>query len=253
MPLCFGDVRVGAGQQDRPVAVLGPRGPHLLPVHHEHVPVPDGPGGQSGQVRAGVGLGEELAPHLLAPEHGSQVAVLLLLGAVGDQGRPAHADPHREHADRHVEAGDLLVEDGLAPGRVAPSAVLDGPGDRPPATLVERVLPGAASTHVVRVLVIQRPVVESAPRLGVVRQPRPHLGAEPGVVGTVVEVHRSGSVLGRSGGRSWEARAGATDRDPRRSSCHRGSRAAASSTGDTACAVRHHPVATASDVPRSTP
>ena len=37
---------------------------------------------QAGEVGAGVGLGEELAPHLLAPEHRREVALLLLVVAV---------------------------------------------------------------------------------------------------------------------------------------------------------------------------
>ena len=39
---------------------------------------------QVGEVGAGLGLAEELAPHLLTAEHRRQVALLLLLGAVHD-------------------------------------------------------------------------------------------------------------------------------------------------------------------------
>ena len=52
----------------------------------------------------GRGLGEQLAPDLVAVEHRPEVARLLLLGAVGDDRRPEHAD-----ADR--------VEDARGPSR----------------------------------------------------------------------------------------------------------------------------------------
>jgi hypothetical protein len=44
------------------------------------------------EVRAGGGLAEELAPHLVGVEHRPEVALLLLVAAVRDERRPEHAD-----------------------------------------------------------------------------------------------------------------------------------------------------------------
>jgi len=106
----------------------------------------------------------------------------------------------REHADRDIEPGDFLVEDGLVPGRLAPPAILDRPGNRPPATLEKGVLPGAAPGHVVRVLVVVGPVAQAAPPLGVVLEPFPDLGSELGIVGAVVEVHDRTILIGSTRG-----------------------------------------------------
>ena len=58
--------RVGASEQDAPAGDVGVARPHLLPVDHVVVAVALGPRGQRGEVGAGAGLGEELAPELLA-------------------------------------------------------------------------------------------------------------------------------------------------------------------------------------------
>ena len=71
---------------------------------------------QVGEVGAGLGLGEELAPHLLAAEHRRQVALLLLLGAVHDEHRTAVADADRVHRLGHAGAAQLVVDDQLQLG-----------------------------------------------------------------------------------------------------------------------------------------
>ncbi len=80
MPRALRGRRVGAGQQQAPVGVQRPAGPHLLAVDHEAVALAAGGGLQAGQVGAGVGLGEALAPDL-AVEDGRQVPAPLLVGA----------------------------------------------------------------------------------------------------------------------------------------------------------------------------
>ena len=54
------------------------------------------------QVRPRRGLGEELAPDLVAVQHRPEVALLLLLGAVGDDRRAEHADADRVEDPRHA-------------------------------------------------------------------------------------------------------------------------------------------------------
>ena len=64
-PAMLRRVDVGAGEQDREVAEMRVRGPHLLPVHDELVPVPFGAGGEVGQIAPGNRLAEQLAPDLV--------------------------------------------------------------------------------------------------------------------------------------------------------------------------------------------
>ena len=72
IPRCLGRSWIGAGQQDPHVGVVGARAPHLLAVDHPLVAVALGPGRQAGQVGAGARLAEQLAPHLVAPQHGGR-------------------------------------------------------------------------------------------------------------------------------------------------------------------------------------
>jgi hypothetical protein len=90
--LVLGQVRVGAGDEDRPAGVVGAGRPHLLAVHDPVVAVPDRPGAQPRQVGARAGFGEQLAPDLLAGPQRPQEALLLLLGAVAQDGRGGHAE-----------------------------------------------------------------------------------------------------------------------------------------------------------------
>ena len=133
----LGHVGVGAGEEDAPLGPVGGRRPHLLAGDHPLVAVAHGAGGDGGQVGAGLGLGEQLAPHLVAPEHRREEPPLLLLGAVGEQRGPDHADGDGEHAVRHAEARLLLVEDGALDRPAAAPAELVGqvmPAQPPPAS-----------------------------------------------------------------------------------------------------------------------
>ena len=55
-------VVVGAGEEQAPLGVVGVAGPHLVAGEHVLVAVAVGPGAQRGEVGAGVGLAEALAP-----------------------------------------------------------------------------------------------------------------------------------------------------------------------------------------------
>ena len=82
-PLLLLRRRVGADQAEDPVGVLAQRGPGLLAVDDPVVAVADGGGAQRGEVGAGVGLGEALAPPDVEVRRLRQEALLLLLGAEG--------------------------------------------------------------------------------------------------------------------------------------------------------------------------
>ena len=130
MPLCFGCVGVGAGDEHPPLGEVGEGGPHLLAVDDPLVAVAHGPGGEAGDVGAGARLAEELAPDLLAGEERAEVALLLLVGAVGDDGRRAHAVADRgcrvrRRSARRRRCSVSLIE-LLQPGRQAEAAVALG-------------------------------------------------------------------------------------------------------------------------------
>ena len=84
-------IGVGAGDQHPPSGEVRQGGPHLLTVDDPLVAVEHGPGRQPGDVGARTRLGEELAPDLLAREERAEVALLLGLAAVRDDGGRTHA------------------------------------------------------------------------------------------------------------------------------------------------------------------
>ena len=84
--LVLGRTGIGPGQQNSEMRRPRPGGPDLLAVDYECVALEFGTGAQSRQVGAGVGLGEELAPDLLAGEDLLQVACFLRFAAVDDYG-----------------------------------------------------------------------------------------------------------------------------------------------------------------------
>ena len=126
------DVGVGAGQEHAEVGVLAARGPHLLAVDDPLVAVLDGPGLQAGQVRARLGLAEELAPGLLPGDDVPHVEVDLLLGAVGGDGGGGQQQAQPGGRAERAEVGDLLLhEDDVGAGHALAVGVLGQPGGGP--------------------------------------------------------------------------------------------------------------------------
>ena len=83
------------------------------------------------QVGAGGGLGEQLAPDLVAVQHRAEVARLLLVGAVGDDRRAEHADADRVEDPGHFRAA-------RSPGCRSPARSGRGPGRRTPSARSRR-------------------------------------------------------------------------------------------------------------------
>ena len=73
MPLCFGASGFGPHEELAAVGDLGVGGPDLLAGDHVVVAVAHGPGAQRGEVGPGLGLGEPLAPHVVAAQDAGQV------------------------------------------------------------------------------------------------------------------------------------------------------------------------------------
>ncbi len=145
----LGRVRVGAGQQEHVVRHVGHGGPYLLAVDHVVVAVAHRAGLQRGQIGAGLRLGEPLAPHVLPGEDLGDELLLLLLGAVVDDGGPddGHAQPAYEDVRRCPHAGSLLVVDELLHDGHAGAAVLLGPGRGHPVPLGQLGAPGEQVAH----------------------------------------------------------------------------------------------------------
>src|SRR5262249_35587092 len=108
---------IAARHQDCPVRPVRAGRPDLLPVDHPLVARALRLGAEAGEVGAGAGLGEELAPYLLAAQGLRCVPALLLLGAEGEERGHAHAEADLEVAARHEVARLLLRVDHLIDGR----------------------------------------------------------------------------------------------------------------------------------------
>ena len=124
--LMLGGVGIGPGQQISPVGVLAVGGPHLLPVDDELVAIEARAGAQAGQVAAGAGLAEQLAPDVLARADARQEEVFLRSRAALDDRRSSQLTA----ADRHrgTCTDQLFVDDGLVHRvRIGQTPVLDRP------------------------------------------------------------------------------------------------------------------------------
>ncbi len=132
----FGGIGVRAGEQDHPLRDVPAGGPDLLAVDDEVVAVTDGPGLEGRKVGAGAGLAIALAPDHVAAEYLGQVLLLLLFGAVNDEGRACEAGRDAAGAWR-ARFCELAVEDELLHHAHACAAVLLRPGGGNPAPLGE--------------------------------------------------------------------------------------------------------------------
>ena len=133
MPGVLRGVGVGAGQQEDVVGELGLGRPHLLAVDDPLVAVELGPGLEAGQVAAGVGLAEALAPGDGPVQDPRDELLLLLLGAPLQDGRADQGVAEEVGPQGRLGPGELLVQhDGLHEGE-ALAAVLGGPRRADPA------------------------------------------------------------------------------------------------------------------------
>ena len=143
---------------DAPVSAMRAQGTDLVLWRDDAVPGDDpgwrvfdaycphlgahlGVGAQAGEVGAGVGLGEQLAPQVLAAADAGQEPLALGGRAALHERRAHHQRRDLEQAGGHGEAGLLLADDAGLVRRQAPPAVLDRPGGHAPAPVGERALP----------------------------------------------------------------------------------------------------------------
>ena len=170
---------VGAHVAQAVVGVVGPRRPHLLPVHRELPVALFGRGAQRSEVAAGVGLAHAEAPRDLALERRDDEALLLVVGPVLDDGGRADGEALRVEGARgltfgdHLEVGHLLLGRGVAATQLGwPSrhevarlehVALEGAG---PVGQVRRGTAGLLCHHLGRRQVLVQPGLEFAAELG---------------------------------------------------------------------------------------
>ncbi len=107
------DVGVGARDEDAELRHLGARRPDLLAVDDELVAVTHCPGRERGEIAAGSGLAEQLAPDLLAREQREEVPILLLVAARVQDRRAGPSDPDLVLRPRHLRSAHLVVDHEL--------------------------------------------------------------------------------------------------------------------------------------------
>jgi len=109
-----------------------------VPVDDVLVAVAPRGGAQSGQIGAGVGLAEALAPALAAADQAGQEAILDRFAGVG-------RDPLDEISEagprRRAGGGELFVEDDVEDRGQIATAEAGGPGEAEKARVVQRRVP----------------------------------------------------------------------------------------------------------------
>ena len=177
---------VGADQVEDPVAVLPEGGPGLLAVDDELVAVADRGGAQRGEVGAGVGLGEALAPPDVEVRGLRQEALLLLLRAERRDHRADHRGVERQRRSARRRAASPRARcagaAGTSRGRPTPRA---SAGRR--ARRVEHPL-GLDDLLLGELAALRDGVADLLGDLG--GEEGPHLVAERGVLGGQLELHR---------------------------------------------------------------
>ncbi len=143
MPSCFEDVsvRTSAPHQSEYCAPLVQI---FEPLTSQWSPLSSHLVVQRGEVGARAGLGVADAPTHFAPHDRRDVARLLLVRAVVEDGRADHGDAHAAAGDGVVGAdlGQLLLQDPRLGVAETAAAVLLRPGRRPPALLAHALAPG---------------------------------------------------------------------------------------------------------------
>ncbi len=187
-------VRIGANNENAEIGDVSEARPHLLSVNDVVIAGIFSSCSQRGQIAARPGLGESLAPDLLAGKDRREVCGLLLVCSVGDDRRTSHAEPDDADVLRSLGSRALLEEDGLVRVGGALAPVLLGPGQTRVPRVVESLRPLARDGFV------HPPAARGpfAPSLGeVVRDPGPQLLAKGRLFWSVSEVHRQRSLVGR--------------------------------------------------------
>ncbi len=134
-------VGIGADQCDAEVRERGVGRPDLAAGDAEVVAVTVGTRREPGEVTAGVGLAEQLAPHVVAREDPRHPAAALVGGAVRDEGRAHERQSHPAEERRRARTRELGVVVRDLRHRRAPPTVVDRPVHPHPTAGVQLPLP----------------------------------------------------------------------------------------------------------------
>jgi hypothetical protein len=176
---------------------VGAGGPDLLAVDHPVVAVAHRPRRGRRHVRPAAGLGEELAPDLLAAQGWAHEPLFGRVVGEGHDGRHAHAKTDLEiAAATGANLCLFLAENDRLDRRAAAAAPFFWPGDLGVAALRFLGLPGLGARHVIE---IERALFADHRRGGgpfrrIGLQPGAGLGPVSGFFGAVGEVHVSYSL-----------------------------------------------------------
>src|SRR5262249_6348865 len=104
-------LRIAAKHAEQPVGKHRARRPGLLAIDDVEVTVADGLAADGRHVRSGTRLRPALSPDVFARSHARQETLLLLLGAVLENGRREQEHTVLVHAQRRARAPVFLLED----------------------------------------------------------------------------------------------------------------------------------------------
>ena len=108
-------VQVRPGKDEEVVGDVGQRDPHLLAGDEIAIPLLDRDGLNAADVAAGGRFGQAVGRDLLALRLRHEVALLLVLGAPGQERQAVEPGVHRhDHAQRRVDVLELLADDAEA-------------------------------------------------------------------------------------------------------------------------------------------
>ena len=188
-------VRIGAGEQEGVVGVLGLGRPDLLAVDHPLLAVEHRRGLERGEVRARVRLAEALAPADLPREDLRQEVLLLLFRTPLEQRRADERVAEEVGPERRPHPGELLGQHDVLHGGQALAAVLLRPRRADPAALVELLRPALVEGDPLLAAQLE---ARLGPALGqVLVQPAPDLLPEGLGFRRVGEVHGGNYGLAR--------------------------------------------------------
>ena len=132
------DVRSGDGENHIGVRLGSVGDEDLAAVKEVVIPLVQRGGLRAAGIGAGVGLRQAEGADFLALGQRDQIFLLLLLGAVGENGPRAEGDMGgKDHARAAVHTGQLLHRDGVTQGVKTGAAVLLGVRNAHPAQLTQ--------------------------------------------------------------------------------------------------------------------
>ena len=169
------DGGVGAHQGVHPVSRVAVGGPDFRAVDDEvAVLILARRGLQAGQVGAGIGLAETLAPAHAAFHHGRQVLAFLRFGAQFEQHRPKHPHAQVELGRAAGQAQHFLLDDARLLRAQTAATQLGWPVRRKPALVAHALEPDA-------LVVIAKSDLRAAPDDLLLRQGLAHSGRAVGL------------------------------------------------------------------------